>query len=519
MDIIFNNTADVDISAIPVREYNEQVEGSNAIILADTPQELNYYVPDTGWQEQEMEAAEEVCSMSVVTASEELEEQATQFIVGQVNSLNLSSGEFVVMELNGAHWVSSVEMELAPNSAVEVSITDGNNTKQYASSLLTQTGSIEYEDRTLGSYVKVQCPENAEDVQISDLKIFGKPALYEQVIRELPEDTAVLGPKDENNPLHIYRMSLNQSVFSLADRLLNGSQDLTNHEKIMVFMQFISEWYVGLDNGQHYLALGSYIESCGGYSNVLAALAATQGLDARIINLHNYPQNGGHTVCEIYYDGAWHMYDPTYGAFYTSTPENSVSPVVLSYEELSAGKGNSSNITCVVIAPDRLVSQMSYEFLGPAIYEKANPKGVLSGENPMHYPLSISYTEGGTTIDSTQFDTSRQGISVLGTAYICYMQDWTINGLTPGEKYEFVLSAGFVGGEIGGDFVATATAENAVITQNAQHAFNNADSNSMEWVIEFVANSDTAQIALTHAYQGMDYHYINMKSFEIRQAS
>lgn len=104
MDIIFNNTADVDISAIPVREYNEQVEGSNAIILADTPQELNYYVPDTGWQEQEMEAAEEVCSMSVVTASEELEEQATQFIVGQVNSLNLSSGEFMVMELNGAHW-------------------------------------------------------------------------------------------------------------------------------------------------------------------------------------------------------------------------------------------------------------------------------------------------------------------------------------------------------------------------------------------------------------------------------
>ena len=95
----------------------------------------------------------------------------------------------------------------------------------------------------------------------------------------------------------------------------------------MVFMQFISEWYVGLDSGQHYLALGSYIESCGGYSNVLAALAATQGLDARIINLHNYPQNGGHTVCEIYYDGAWHMYDPTYGAFYTSTPENSVSPL------------------------------------------------------------------------------------------------------------------------------------------------------------------------------------------------
>ena len=291
------------------------------------------------------------------------------------------------------------------------------------------------------------------------------------------------------------------------------------HEKIMVFMQYISEWYVGLDNGQHYLALGSYIESCGGYSNVLAALAATQGLDARIVNLHNYPKNNGHTVCEIYYDGDWHIYDPTYGAFYTSTPENKVSPTVLSYEELSAGAGNASNITCVVIDPDRLTSEVSYGFLGPAIYEKADPKGIVSGENPMHYPLTISYKEGGTTIDRSQFDTSRQGISVLGSAYICFMQDWTLDGLTPGQKYQFILTADFVGGETGGDFEAHVTGEQAAIVRNGTHSFNNASPESMEWVIEFIAQADTVQLLFSHEYRGPDYHYITTNSFELRACS
>ena len=389
--------------------------------------------------------------------------------------------------------------------------------KKYRVDQIVQSGSVAYDPRTLCTYLKVLCPSGSDSVQLKRLEVVGIPTLYEQVLRELSEDTVVLDAKDESNPLHIYRNTLNRSVYVLANRLLNGAKDLTDHEKIMVFMQFISEWYVGLDNAAHYLALGSYIESCGGYSNVLAALAATQGLEARIVNLHNYPVNNGHTVCEIRYDGSWHIYDPTYGAFYTSTPEKVSSPDVLSFEELSDGKGDSPDVTCVVIASDRLTSETAYGFLGPAIYEKANPKGVLDGITPMYYPLVIPYEDGGTTIGKTQFDTSRQGITTLGIAHINYMQNWTITGLAPGQCYQFIVTSDYVGGELGGDFVASAAVTGGSITQNAQHTFSNNDSESMKWVIDFTAEASSVQIKLSHNYQGPEYHYINTESFEIRE--
>lgn len=509
------------VSAVdpPVGIYDEQVEGSNAVIYADTPEILRYYVPDTGWQEREMEAPEETCTLTLAAASQGAETQAQQFLQGQTDTLTLKTGEFVVVELNGAHWITRTEVGLEAGGPLEVWITDGTGSNRYRADTLTQSGSIAYDARTLCSYLKLQCPETEDLVQISRLQVSGIPTLYEQVLRQLPEDKEVLGARDEENPLSIYRLPLNESVCSLADKLLNGMQDLTDHEKIMVFMQYISEWYVGLDNGLHYLALGSYIESCGGYSNVLAALAATQGLDARIVNLHNYPQNNGHTVCEIYYDGAWHIYDPTHGAFYTSTPENRVSPTVLSYEELSAGKGDSPEITCVVTAPERLTSETSYGFLGPAIYEKANPQGPIGPTQMMFFPLNMDLSTGDSRITRKEYTTAYQGISYIGAANMNTQQLWTIDGLTLGQRYQFILTAVAVGGEIGGDFVARVAGERATIAQNAQHTFNNASPDSMEWVIEFIAQSDTVRLLLSHDYQGPDYHYITTESFELRACS
>ena len=508
------------VSAVdpPVGIYDEQVEGSNAVIYADTPEVLRYYVPDTSWQEREMEAPEETCTLTLAAASQGTETQAQQFLQGQTDTLTLKAGEFVVVELNGAHWITRTEVGLEVGGPLEVWITDGTGSSEYWEDQMVQTGSISYDARTLCTYLKLQCPETEDVVQISGLQVSGIPTLYEQVLRQLPEDQEVLGPWDEENPLSIYRLPLNKSVYSLADRLLNGMQDLTDHEKIMVFMQYISEWYVGLDNGQHYLALGSYIESCGGYSNVLAALAATQGLDARIVSLHNYPQNSGHTVCEIYYGGAWHIYDPTYGAFYTSTPENKASPTVLSYEELSAGAGNASDITCVVIVPDRLVSELSYGFLGPAIYEKADPKGAIGPDQVMTFPLTIDLQEDA-DITRDEYTTAYQGISYIGSANINAQHCWTICGLEKGTHYRFIVHGETVGGERFTPFEITAESQNCQITSGNNHVFDNDAPDTMDWVIEFVAESDTAEIFLTHDYRGPDYHYIRIQAFEIQQGT
>ena len=514
MDLI--DSTNIDITAIPVREYDERVEGNNAIILADTPQELSYYIPDTGWREREMEVNEEVCTLSLATASESVADQAEQFLSGQKSTLNLSAGEFIVVELDGAHWISETEATLLGDGLVEIGITDATGTSRYQTNELTSSGRVIYEERTLCTYLKIQCPENVEFVQIKEFLVSGIPTLYQQIQRELPEDTVVLDERDEKNPVSVYRIPLRESVYRLADALLAGTAGLTEHEKIMIFMDFISEFYIGVDaHPNSELSCQSYISACGGYSNLLTALAGTQGIPARLLTLGNYPINNGHAVCEIYYDGAWHLYDPTYGAYYTDTPEDRSTPNVLSFEELSAGKANSTEITCVVITPERLTSQAAYSFLGPAIYEKANPKGILDGTTPLYYPLAISYDEGGAKIDSTQFDASHQGISVLGVAYICYMHNWKITNLNVGQTYQFIVSASSVMGEAGGDFLAAASAENATVIQNEQHLFSNDDPESMRWVIEFIAESDTVQITLSHDYQGPDYHYIRPESFQI----
>ena len=507
------------ISAVdpPVGIYDARVEGSNAVIYADTPEVLRYYVPDTGWQEREMEAPEEVCTLTLAAASQGTETQAQQFLQGQTDTLTLKAGEFVVVELNGAHWITRTEVRSEDDGPLEVWITSGTGTNCYRADSLTQSGSISYDARTLCAYLKLQCPETEDVVQISDLQVSGIPTLYEQVLRQLPEDKEVLGARDEKNPLSIFRIPLRESIYRLADALLAGTEGLTDHEKIMVFMEFISDFYIGSEvHSSDELGCRTYIGACGGYSNLLAALANTQEIPARLLTLGNYPVNDGHAVCEVYYDGAWHLYDPTYGAYYTSTPEDRVSPEVLSFADLSTGAGDAPDITCVVTVPDRLTSEASYGFLGPAIYEKANPKGVLDSTTPMHYPLFITYTEGGTTIDRSQFDASRQGITFLGITSTNYMQDWTLDGLTPGQKYQFILTADFVGGEIGGDFIASAAASGGRITQNAQHTFNNNAPESMEWVIDFTAEASTVQIKLSHHYQGPDYHYITTESFAIR---
>lgn len=142
-----------DITAIPVREYDERVEGNNAVILADTQQELNYYIPDTGWREREMEVNEEVCTLSLATASESVADQAEQFLSGQKSTLNLSAGEFIVVELDGAHWISKTEATLLGDGLVEIGITDATGTSRYQTNELTSSGRVIYEERTLCTYL------------------------------------------------------------------------------------------------------------------------------------------------------------------------------------------------------------------------------------------------------------------------------------------------------------------------------------------------------------------------------
>ena len=158
------------------------------------------------------------------------------------------------------------------------------------------------------------------------------------------DDLIVLQGTDVQNPLYPYRIPVKSCVYNLADTILGKeSQSLTKHEKILRFMQYIEQFEVDVLSGytgEEYLQvlIDEKRGQCGDYSNLLAALCATQGIETRLITLGNYPEGSGHAVIEALVNGKWAMYDPTYSLYYIRVNEDGIAEV-LSFEELRNGRG------------------------------------------------------------------------------------------------------------------------------------------------------------------------------------
>jgi|GEM_PF-2014979 len=498
----------------------ELIEGCNQVVFTDKAEQKAFYIPQTSWRETELSAAPEYCTFRVVSVSDGLQEMDVKsFLWGWQWQLTIPPGESFLLELDAAHWLTEVKVEKSDGSRLELRITDIKAKKKfYTATRLPDSGSFELNTPKLCSYVMVKCPDNArEPVTLWSFKLWGIPTLYEQGLRENLFDPMYMRPADPASPLSVYRTPIRRSIFRLAERLLQGTEDLTEHQKMMVFLDYISDWYVGTDKGSNYLNMHSYIGACGVYSNVLAALATASGIEARLLTLGNYPENNGHAVCEVFYDDAWHLYDPTYGSFFTTTPEDPVTPQVLSFRELAAGLGNREDVTCVVTSPHRLTSDAAYSFLGPRIYEEANPAGPIGPANRLLYPLSLDLSEG--RVDKSGFGSARQGIQYIGAASSNCSQTWTLTGLTAGEQYDFVITAELLGSgrpkSIHTQYVMADSGGR--LCQSGQHIFYRNDPETFEWHIRFVADADVAHVLLTHDYRGPDQLYVRFSSFELRE--
>lgn len=63
---------------------------------------------------------------------------------------------------------------------------------------------------------------------------------------------------------------------------------------------------------------------CEGRSTALVSLCRRLGMPARKIQYRNIGSvTGTHVVAEVYYDGGWHLFDPSYASFFYSEPEYS----------------------------------------------------------------------------------------------------------------------------------------------------------------------------------------------------
>ncbi len=60
---------------------------------------------------------------------------------------------------------------------------------------------------------------------------------------------------------------------------------------------------------------------CTGYALAFVALCRRAGFAARMSSFNNFGLMQGHNAAEVYYDGTWHFFDPTFGTFFYTRPD------------------------------------------------------------------------------------------------------------------------------------------------------------------------------------------------------
>ena len=325
---------------------------------------------------------------------------------------------------------------------------------------------------------------------------------------------------DHNNPLWIFVQAIPVAVQKVAEWALQGLGELTDHQKIVAFMHLLDTARIGYASGSNAVtALLENIGACGTWSNTLVAMATAVGIPARFINLSNYPANNGHTVTELFIDGHWSVYDPTYGIYYTTEPDNSADPYVLGFDELRAGRGDDPDISRVVGNPQRLAvgGSGAAAYAGPAIYELADPAGLIGPDRPMVFPLHLDLATKP-AIGKVDFGPLNQGSAYLGSAYVNNSQEFTLSGLTPGEQYTLTVVYDWAGGYPAGQTVFDASSQivsGGTLIDGGSYAFVLGQSNA-PWTIRFTADTAEVTLLLTHSY--LDYFYLVANSYTLAAA-
>lgn len=499
----------------------------HAQFLAATVQDE--FVPPTTWREVELEESPEPCNMTVLAAStEKLQQDLVSFLNGTQETVSLSAGSYVLLSLGGEYILQDLDLAFegqAPQG--DLRITDSSATFDRAMYSLEEVVSkTAWPD--LSQRAAYLCIEFEENATLQQLQITGIPSLYLAKCQQA-ESEITLSATDPKNPLSDERVAIPKSVYLLADLLLDGSHVKSDHQKIMVFMDYLAQFHYanGPDNVIMPFSFGT--GECGNFSYMLAALAATQGIDSRIITMANYPVNNGHVVAELFVDGEWQCYDPTNASYYTTTPTDVEHPDVLSFEELRDGEADDNKVTCVILAPERLgpgySASMSDEelkgllensFLGPAIYEKADPAGPIGPGNPLTYSFVLSPDQKPAIFAQD----GEQGFTHIGAAYINGFHRYRLEGLDPESVYTLqIKSYGVISDTAIDQFDAAASASGATIQAGNTHQFDNQNADSMLWEITFDPDSTSAELLLSHKYTGPEYRYITIEEVRLLERS
>ena len=341
-----------------------------------------------------------------------------------------------------------------------------------------------------------------------------KPAFDETGTTQFNRKTApFMSADDPDNPLNIFRIPISSSVVRISDKLAVGA--VSDHEKVVRFMRYIGQFRVGVAaDASPETAINEQLGACGTFTNTLLALSAAQGLKGRVVSMLNYPVNDGHALAEIFADGQWRLYDPTYGTYYLDN-EKPHAGALSFLAVMHAFTAGTPEIKREVLTGRPGVD----DFTGREIFLNANPAGVIGPDHPMAFPLSLHATEFP-ALDEKEFGPKFQGASFIGAASTNQNHIWTVSGLTPGAEYIFSLQPKRIGGDIkNGDdrkFVVTASIVGAKMESNFRHIFDFSSDSVKPWELSFKADNPEVRILLNHPYDGPDLRYMMMKSYSVK---
>ena len=109
----------------------------------------------------------------------------------------------------------------------------------------------------------------------------------------------------------------------VLERLFPGGVAEPGEAELLRVLSYVAQTTRLEASGRH---LGSQVLAeghayCYGMARAFEALCRRMGLPARINALHNFEWMQAHNMAEVYYGGAWHLFDPAYGTFFYTRPE------------------------------------------------------------------------------------------------------------------------------------------------------------------------------------------------------
>ena len=162
----------------------------------------------------------------------------------------------------------------------------------------------------------------------------------------------------------------------------------SDHQRIDAVCRYVATRHNPDEDPFRFKSARQIIESgaphCSNLAFAMAAITAAGGYPSRTVHTSDTPEYPHtHVVTEVYYDEAWHLYDPTYGVFFRDPAGR-----VASYRELH-------------LMPE-LVTALAFERVPPDVTAAAlewMPAGYRSGLNQIYEASEAAFVDEGSWIE------------------------------------------------------------------------------------------------------------------------